>query len=206
MIKQDYYATNKQGNCVNYGFKCFSCSHWHGYFDNGTCDMFKTSFITISSNMIKEDSMIKKDLEEVTANGLSVMKEMEIKITQLSEENEKLKRDRNEMFIRERDTENELRDVKYENEELKQEIKELEKDLNDALNQIEERSIDIQLLKEENELKADFRNFINEDIVRIKNENEQLKKEVKKFKCINKQLEERLDKDIALNMDCGDIE
>ena len=141
MIKQDYYAINKQGNCVNYGFKCFSCSHWHGYFDNGTCDMFKTSFITISSNMIKEDSMIKKDLEEVTAN--------------------------------------ELRDVKYENEELKQEIKELEKDLNDALNQIEERSIDIQLLKEENELKADFRNFINEDIIRIKNENKELKKEVK---------------------------
>lgn len=62
-------------------------------------------------------------------------------------------------------------------------IKELEKDLNDALNRIEERSIDVQLLKEENgnlkkenELKGDFRNFINEDIVRIKKENEKLKK------------------------------
>lgn len=46
MIKKDYYATNKQGNCVNYGFSCFSCSHWHGYFNNGSCDMFKTSFTT----------------------------------------------------------------------------------------------------------------------------------------------------------------
>lgn len=41
MIKQDYYATDSQGNCVNYGFNCFSCSHWHGYFDNGGCDMVK---------------------------------------------------------------------------------------------------------------------------------------------------------------------
>ena len=37
-------------------------------------------------------------------------------------------------------------------------------------------------------------------------ENEKLKREVERLKCINKQLEERLDKDIALNMDCGDVE
>ena len=68
-------------------------------------------------------------------------------------------------------------------------IKELEKDLNDALNRIEERSIDVQLLKEENgnlkkenELKGDFRNFINEDIVQIKKENEQLKQENKELR------------------------
>ena len=36
----------------------------------------------------------------------------------------------------------------------------------------------------------------------LEEENKQLKGEVKRFKCINKQLEERLDKDIALNMDC----
>ena len=97
--------------------------------------------------------------------------------------------------------------------EQDEQIKELEKDLNDALNRIEERSIDVQLLKEENgnlkkenELKGDFRNFINEDIVRIKKENEQLKEEVERLKCINKQLEERLDKDIALDMDCGEVE
>ena len=35
-------------------------------------------------------------------------------------------------------------------------------------------------------------------------ENRKLKKEVERLKCINKQLEDRLDKDIALNMDCGD--
>ena len=39
----------------------------------------------------------------------------------------------------------------------------------------------------------------------LTNENEQLKREVKRLKCINKQLEERLDKDIALNMDCGEV-
>lgn len=33
-------------------------------------------------------------------------------------------------------------------------------------------------LKKENDLKGDFRNFINEDIVRIKKENEQLKQEI----------------------------
>ena len=73
--------------------------------------------------------------------------------------------------------------------EQEEQIKELEKDLNDALNRIEERSIDIQLLKEENgnlkkenELKGDFRNFINEDIVRIKKENEKLKNEIKMLK------------------------
>ena len=62
---------------------------------------------------------------------------------------------------------------------LSEENEELKNDLNDALNRIEERSNDIQLLKEENELKGDFRNFINEDIIRIKNENKELKKEVK---------------------------
>ena len=53
MTKQDYYATNKQGNCVNYGFHCFSCSHWHGYLNNGGCDMMKTSYITVSLGDIK---------------------------------------------------------------------------------------------------------------------------------------------------------
>lgn len=83
----------------------------------------------------------------------------------------------------------ELELANKQNIKLKQENKELEKDLNDALNRIEERSIDVQLLKEENgnlkkenELKGDFRNFINEDIVRIKKENEKLKNEIKMLK------------------------
>lgn len=37
-------------------------------------------------------------------------------------------------------------------------------------------------------------------------ENRQLNGEVKRLKCINKQLEDRLNRDIALNMDCGDSE
>lgn len=46
----------------------------------------------------------------------------------------------------------------------------------------------------------------SERITLLEKQNEQLKGEVKRLKCINKQLEERLDKDIALNMDCGDVE
>ena len=72
------------------------------------------------------------------------------RITLLEKENEQLKQDRDEMFIRERDARNELRDIKIENEKLKG--------------------------------------------------------EVTRLKCINKQLEDRLDRDIALNMDCGDVE
>ena len=41
---------------------------------------------------------------------------------------------------------------------------------------------------------------------KLSEENELLKGEVKRLQCINKQLEERLDKDIALNMDCGEVE
>lgn len=48
MIKQDYYATDKQGNCVNRGFNCFNCSHWYGYFDNGGCDMVKKTYTVTS--------------------------------------------------------------------------------------------------------------------------------------------------------------
>ena len=42
------------------------------------------------------------------------------KILKLEKENEQLKQDRNEMFIRERDAQNELRNIKKENEQLKQ--------------------------------------------------------------------------------------
>ncbi len=51
MIKKDYYATNKQGQCVNHGLNCFSCSHWVGYFDNGACDMQKPAYTTTNINM-----------------------------------------------------------------------------------------------------------------------------------------------------------
>lgn len=115
----------------------------------------------------------------------------------LYEENEQLKQDIE--YLEEKIKENEWhwntidedRDVwHYKCNQAEKQVKELEEDLNDALNRIEEMSIDVQLLKEENEnlkkeneLKGDFRNFINEDIVRIKNENEQLKKD--RFICLN---------------------
>lgn len=44
----------------------------------------------------------------------------------LHEENEQLKKDREKLFIRERDTKNEWRELKQENERLKQRLKELE--------------------------------------------------------------------------------
>lgn len=80
-----------------------------------------------------------------------------------------------------------------------EEITRILNNLNDSLNRIEERSIDVQLLKEENgnlkkenELKGDFRNFINEDIVRIKKENEQLKEALKELKEIGDYQEMRI--------------
>jgi len=54
-------------------------------------------------------------------------------VISLEKENEQLKKDRNEMFIRERDTKNELRDIKKENKQLKKENKEL----NDIIDTIE---------------------------------------------------------------------
>ena len=48
--------------------------------------------------------------------------------------------------------------------------------------------------------------YYRERVEELQNENEQLKKELKRLKCINKQLEDRLDRDIALNMDCGELE
>ena len=47
-IKQDYYAIDKQGNCVNRGFNCFNCSYWYGYFDNCGCDMVKKIYTVTS--------------------------------------------------------------------------------------------------------------------------------------------------------------
>ena len=48
-------------------------------------------------------------------------------------------------------------------------------------------------------------NYVDK-IKEVEKENEQLKGEVKRLKCINKQLEDRLGRDIALNMDCGEVE
>lgn len=62
MVKQDYYATDKQGNCVNYGFNCFSCSHWHGYFNIGGCDMVTTTTTTTSNGDI--DSTINNNCND----------------------------------------------------------------------------------------------------------------------------------------------
>ena len=53
------------------------------------------------------------------------------------------------------------------------------KEIVDKLNEQEER---IKKLEEENKLKGDFRNFVNEDIVQIKKENEQLKEALKELK------------------------
>lgn len=71
----------------------------------------------------------------------------------------------------------------------------------------------LQILKHRHSLLHDVcleaecdRDSLKKDVISLEKENEQLKGEIKRLKCINKQLEERLDKDIALNMDCGDID
>lgn len=51
--------------------------------------------------------------------------------------------------------------------------------LNEQEERIKELEEENKRLKKENELKGDFRNFINEDMVRIKKENEQLKNALK---------------------------
>lgn len=76
MIKQDYYATDSQGNCVNYGF---NCSHWHGYFDNGSCDMVKTTFTTISSG----DAMTKRKYWDESEKRKKFQKDVQRKINSL---------------------------------------------------------------------------------------------------------------------------
>lgn len=50
------------------------------------------------------------------------------------------------------------------------------------VNKLNELSEENAKLKKENELKGDFRNFINEDIVQIKNENKQLKQSEQEFR------------------------
>ena len=76
------------------------------------------------------------------------------------------------------------------------------------LNEQDER---IKKLEEENKLKGDFRNFVNEDIVRIKKENEQLKEALKELKEIGDyqamviqetyDIEDEIDKKIAVLTD-----
>lgn len=53
---------------------------------------------------------------------------------------------------------------------------------------------------------CDLLNEQEKRIQELEKENGELKREVKRLKCINKQLEDRLDRDIALNMNCGDVE
>ena len=55
--------------------------------------------------------------------------------------------------------------------------------LNELINENEQLKERIKKLEEENKLKGDFRNFVNKDIVRIKKENKQLKKD--RFICLD---------------------
>lgn len=58
------------------------------------------------------------------------------RIKKLKKENEQLTQDRNDMFIRERDALNELRDIKKENEQLKNTV-----EFVDKLNKMNERRL-----------------------------------------------------------------
>ena len=52
MIKKDLYAGNKQGECVNYGFNCFNCSHWSS--TRNICDMIKQIYTTTTSTSLNQ--------------------------------------------------------------------------------------------------------------------------------------------------------
>lgn len=53
MIKKDLYAGNKQGECVNYGFNCFNCSHWNS--TSNICDMIKKLYTTTTSTSLNQN-------------------------------------------------------------------------------------------------------------------------------------------------------
>lgn len=71
---------------------------------------------------IQDLKSFNKDLAEELSACANARISKDDWIETLTEENEQLKKDREELFIRERDTKNEWRELKQENEQLKQDI------------------------------------------------------------------------------------
>ena len=90
---------------------------------------YDEQYYIFDSNVIRK-GRVEEEAEysyDVFANSMSSTEIID-KLNELTNENEQLKQDRNEMFIRERDARNELRDIKIENEQLKETINEVKTD------------------------------------------------------------------------------
>lgn len=95
------------------------------------------------------------------SNGdLLDLSEIADKMNQLNNENEQLKKDRNEMFIRERDAQNELRDIKKKYEQLKKEKEFWKGDACKYSNYLSILSMDCQIVQE---AICDLKNVIDVD-------------------------------------------
>lgn len=73
---------------------------------------------------------------------------------------------------------------------------------NEVVDLLNKQDKAIKELKFSNHSRAKIIIQLTDKINQLEKESEQLKGEVKRLKCINKQLEDRLGRDIALNMDC----
>lgn len=146
---------------------------------------------------------------------LNLLNEQDERIKKLSEENEQLKKDLKKKFVPFAKADGDYTTVSTEefikilneNEQLKE-----EKERYKRLSEIRNENINNRILS----LKEFINNCENEKVKNaledlfysevkeydLAKENRELKKEVKRLKCINKQLEDRLGRDIALNMDC----
>lgn len=106
---------------------------------------------------------------------------------------------------------NKLNELTHENNQLKREKKRYKQ-----LSEIRAENVNNRILTikefinncEDEKVKDTLEDLFYSEVKEydLAKENRELKKEVERLTCINKQLEERLDKDIALNMDCGDID
>ena len=125
------------------------------------------------------DKMDEEDLVYVNQNDLE----------KLIEENDQLKKDRNDMFIRERDAENKWREVKKENEQLKIQLQNTSDQRDEFGKSARENANRVGQLKKENEqLKSELQtkelrvNVLNSMNNSLKEENIQLKCELEDFK------------------------
>lgn len=100
--------------------------------------------------------------------------------------------------------EEEIKQLKRERERYKQLSEIRNENINNRILSLKEFINNCEDEKVKNALEDLFYSEVKEyDLAK---ENRELKEEIKRLKCINKQLEDRLGRDIALNMDCGDVE
>ena len=86
-----------------------------------TAKRFKLGYVCGDYGLIDNDEWI--DLYSMSENSEKNVQICINKMNELAEKNEQLKKQREELFIRERDTKNDWRELKQENESLKEENK-----------------------------------------------------------------------------------